>query len=264
MSNKKLSKKIFITGKIRTLTGLHIGATNDSVDIGSVDAYVIRDAYSGKPYIPGSSLRGKLRSLLEQVLGIYNPKANMGAVKNGPSTDGETIAVKLFGAIKGGKEVESTAKSSVTDKSNSEGKNIPSKILVRDCPLLSEYRDNPNLPQYTEIKTEVVIDRLTSAAMPRSLERVPAGVEFDLQIVLNVWEDDKEDDMLQHLFMAMLLLQDDYLGGKGSRGCGQIQIGIGSIEARDTEFYRNVGNIDNDAKQQTNHIIPEKLRLWED
>lgn len=248
MSNKKLSKKIFITGKIRTLTGLHIGATNDSVDIGSVDAYVIRDAYSGKPYIPGSSLRGKLRSLLEQVLGIYNPKANMGAVKNGPSTDGETMTVKLFGAI----------------KSNSEGKNIPSKILVRDCPLLSEYRDKPNLPQYTEIKTEVVIDRLTSEATPRSLERVPAGVEFALQIVLNVWEEDKEDDMLQHLFMAMLLLQDDYLGGKGSRGCGQIEIGIGSIEARDAEFYRNVGNIDNDAKQQTNHIIPEKLCLWED
>ncbi|MCC7223640.1 MAG: type III-A CRISPR-associated RAMP protein Csm3 [Chitinophagales bacterium] len=248
MPNKKLSKKIFITGKIRTLTGLHIGGTNNSVDIGNVDAYVIRDAYSGKPYIPGSSLRGKLRSLLEQVLGIYNSNANMGKVKNGPSIDGKTITVKLFGAI----------------KSESEGGNIPSKILVRDCPLLSEYRDNPNLPQYTEIKTEVVIDRLTSEAMPRSLERVPAGVEFDLQIVLNVWEEDKEDDMLQHLFMAMLLLQDDYLGGKGSRGCGQIEIGIGNIEARDAAFYRNVGNIDNDAKQQTNHIIPEKLRLWED
>lgn len=248
MPNKKLSKKIFITGKIKTLTGLHIGATNDSVDIGGVDAYVIRDAYSGKPYIPGSSLRGKLRSLLEQALGIYNPNANMGAVKNGPSIDGETMTVKLFGAI----------------KSKSEDKNIPSKILVRDCPLLSEYRDNPNLPQYTEIKTEVVVDRLTSAAVPRSLERVPAGVEFDLQIVLNVWEGDKEEDMLQHLFMAMLLLQDDYLGGKGSRGCGQIRIGIGSIEARDAEFYRNVGNIDNDAKQQTNHEIPKKLCLWED
>ena len=135
---------------------------------------------------------------------------------------------------------------------------------MRDCPLLSEYRDKPNLPQYTEIKTEVVIDRLTSEATPRSLERVPAGVEFSLQIVLNVWEEDKEDDMLQHLFMAMLWLEDDYLGGKGSRGCGRIEVGRGSIEARDAEVYGNVGNIDNDAKQQTNHIIPEKLCLWED
>lgn len=245
--SKKLAKKIFITGKIKTLTGLHIGGNNNSVDIGGIDAYVIRDAMTGKPYIPGSSLKGKMRSLLEQVFGNY-AQVNMGAVKNGASDDERQDTVKLFGTAKGNDN------------------NIPSKIIVRDCSLLSDYSDITELAQYTEVKTEVVIDRITAAAMPRSLERVPAGAEFNLDIVLNIWEGGEnelsEEETLRLVFMAMLLLESDYLGGKGSRGCGQIKIGIEKIQQRSAAFYNDMNKIKEGSYEQTKHVIPTNLELW--
>ncbi len=245
--SKKLAKKIFIRGKIKTLTGLHIGGNNSSVDIGGIDAYVIRDSFSNKPYIPGSSLKGKMRSLIEQVMGNY-AAVRMGVVQNGPSENTNDNVVKLFGTAKN-------------------DNNVPSKIIVRDCQLLSKYDHISELAQYTEIKTEVVIDRITAAAMPRTLERVPAGVEFEMEIVLNIWEGDNElseDEAMRLVFMAMLLLESDYLGGKGSRGSGQVKIGIATITERNAAFYKDVSNIQQSSFTISEHQanIPNSLRIW--
>ena len=187
------------------------------MEVGGVNATVIRNPVTGEPYIPGSSLKGKIRSLLEQKDGLMKPMTNQ--IKNGPEDDPTFIVVKIFGSAKGN------------------DKNIPSKIIFRDCrmegaDILLKKVKTFDLP-FTEVKTEVVIDRVTSSALPRSLERVPAGIEFKMSIVLNVWEDldhaISENDLVKTLFDGFHLLEKDYLGGKGSRGSGQVKIGIENI-----------------------------------
>lgn len=243
----KLSEKIVVKGKITLLSGLHIGGNNMGMEVGGVNATVVRNPVTGEPYIPGSSLKGKIRSLLEQRAGIFDFMTNQ--VTHGAAQDGKHLIVKMFGNAK------------------SDNNNIPSKIIVRDCrlnkfgpgkdPNTSEDKLSKvktfDLP-FTEVKTEVVIDRIRAVATPRQLERVPAGVEFDMEIVLNVWvETEKEpeatvdnnvteiemtsdvkhkltaEEMLQLLCEGFDLLEKDFLGGKGSRGSGQVKIGIQSI-----------------------------------
>src|SRR5512147_368166 len=68
----KLIGKLILEGELHCLTGLHIGAGKGALEIGGADNPVVKDAF-GMPYIPGSSLRGKLRSLLEQSSGMAAP-----------------------------------------------------------------------------------------------------------------------------------------------------------------------------------------------
>lgn len=212
----KLLKKIELSGQIELKTGLHIGGTNSAMSIGGIDKGVIRNPLNNQPFIPGSSLKGKMRTLLEVVNGTFEP-VKMGTVKNGPSKSG--AAADLFG---------NAAKDSQK----------PSRLIVRDCNLLEaeELLRKTDIP-YTEGKTEVVIDRITSAANPRQMERVPAGAKFGLNLVLNVWEGEPEATLIANLFKSLKLLKDDYLGGSGSRGYGQIGIQIEKIIEKTSENY---------------------------
>lgn len=193
---KQLVKKIKINTTIELLTGLHIGGSSDNVEIGGIDNPVIKIATKdNQPYIPGSSLKGKMRCLLEQIAG---------AAKVGGNSD----VNNLFGFSQS---------------------NQPSKLIVRDAMLqeksASELRacDNLDMP-YTEGKWENVIDRVKGTAEhPRQMERIPAGVFFDVEFVVNVWDDDKEKDLLDLLQKGINALENDYLGGSGSRGYGQIK-----------------------------------------
>ena len=212
----KLTHKIVVEGRITLLTGLHIGGNNMGMEVGGVNATVIRNPVTGEPYIPGSSLKGKIRSLLDQREGRF---AKLGSIENGPDDAPEQTLVRFFGNVKGS------------------GDNIPSKVLFRDCrmigaDILLKKVKTFDLP-FTEVKTEVAIDRIKSSALPRSLERVPAGIEFNMSVVLNVWEGlphaIPEEDLLKLLFDGFQLLEKDYLGGKGSRGSGQVKIGIRNI-----------------------------------
>lgn len=194
----RLVKKIIYTGKIVLKTGLHIGGTNAALNIGGPDKFVVRNPINNIPYIPGSSLKGKLRSLIE--------------IKNGcseVSTDPNSESGKLFGVAGGNDNTR------------------PSRLIVRDAELDTESKpgmfENTDLP-YTESKTEVNIDRVTSKANPRTFERVPAGAEFKLSMVLNIFEGEDEKELEEILFKAIEMLQDDYLGGQGSRGYGQVEI----------------------------------------
>jgi len=218
----QLLKKIIISGKTRCLSGLHIGGTNLALGIGGPDNVVIRNPIDNKPYIPGSSLKGKMRSLIEQKDNTMTD-ANMGSVKKGPGSDASARSVQLFGAA-------------------SKKLTRPSRAIVRDGFLLSgdEMFKNTDMA-YTENKTEVVIDRVTSAANPRQLERVPAGAEFGLEIVLNVFDSDDELLLMNTLMEALKLLTDDYLGGSGSRGSGQVAFFIDTIEERNAAYYRGEG-----------------------
>jgi len=223
----KLDKKYILKGKLIALSGLHIGGSDTGLSIGSPDSTVIKHPITLQPYIPGSSIKGKMRSLIELRDGTIGKK-RMGQVENGPYELSDRLSGKLFGTAserKEGKEVVV--------------KQQPSRIIVRDAKLsdktIKEFNSN-----YSEIKTEVVIDRITSKAMPRKIERVPAQAEFDFEIVLNVFEG--EEDMIKEVFNALELLQDDYLGGHGSRGSGQIQIKVTSLHSKSNEYYTGSGS----------------------
>lgn len=201
---EKLIKKIKIEVPITVITGLHIGGNSESVEIGGIDNSVIKLASkNNQPYIPGSSLKGKMRCLLEQVAGA-SKIGNDEKVNN------------LFG---------------ITEDKETKRKNRPSKLIVRDAMLSEESKkellacDSLDMP-FTENKWENVIDRINGKAEhPRQTERVPAGAVFNAEFILNIWDGDDEAEMMELFEKGIHLLENDYLGGSGSRGYGQIKFG---------------------------------------
>jgi CRISPR-associated protein Csm3 len=238
---KSLTKKILISGEIEVLTGIMIGGGNNAMGIGGPDKLVVRNPLTNHPYLPGSSLKGKMRSLLEISNGQigYNPEAT--TVRHTPSSNPEHISVQLFGNASGGNKIEEQR---------------PSRVIVRDAKLKNHVeleKANTDLP-YTEAKTEVVIDRITSGASPRTFERVPAGAIFEMNIVLNVFEEDI--NYLPQLYNCLHLVQDDYLGGSGSRGYGQVKFTIKSVTERTNKFYHG----EEEEKSLDLNTVPKDLR----
>lgn len=181
-----------ITGKIKVITGLHIGSGNTEMHIGGTDNPVIKNGI--EPYIPGSSLKGKLRSLLC----LYT-----GDEKN------ETVA-KLFGVGAG-------------DNSHDINEIKTTRLSFWDCFINDEWRKNINNKQtmFTEVKMENTIDRATGTSNNlRNTERVVPETEFDFKLTLKVFDN---EDMLPVVLGAMKLLEMDSLGGSGSRGYGKIK-----------------------------------------
>ena len=81
-----------------------------------------------------------------------------------------------------------------------------------------------------EVKWENAIDRITAAANPRQIERVPAGADFDFRLVYNIEREDELPEDMQLLGEGLRLLQMDYLGGHGSRGYGRLSLREFSVE----------------------------------
>ena len=227
---KKLYQKIIITGSLECITGLHIGDNKESTDIGGVDLPVVRRKDNGQPYIPGSSLKGKMRCLLEQVAG-ENPDGT--CINNG-----KDICL-LFGAVE--------------KKGDEKLGSLPSRILVRDSFMEKTsaefFKDasTTDMP-YTEVKFENTINRVTGVAKnPRQQERVPAGAKFIVEFVINIFADDANDALkIQNAYLNTLkrgidLVNDDYLGGSGSRGYGQVKINI-EWNNREKEKPKTYGN----------------------
>jgi CRISPR-associated protein Csm3 len=231
MTNK-FSANIFIKGKIECLTGLHIGGSKDKFEIGGVDNPVHRDPLSRYPYIPGSSLKGKLRMLLEYSLDVVDAKDGK------PSTAKEITTLFGVGAGKTDSSSYESKLGSVIDQKNENIKSGPVCLIVRDA-----YPDQDTVKKwetldsellYTEYKPENTIDRITSEANPRAMERVVKGSFFDFEIILGVYEDISVDDEqesgykchLRNLQTAMMLLEHSTLGGSGSRGYGKIKFHV--------------------------------------
>ena len=238
MENLKLEKKVKINGKIRLMTGMHIGGTDIGLAIGGADKIVVRNTIDKVPYIPGSSLKGKMRSLIEKIEGKVDikPETEKGKTvyKGKICTDVKEPLVQLFGLS--------------ADADNTYEKNAPTRLMVRDAKMnVESVKTLENLDQtdmyLTEIKSENNIDRLTSAANPRSFERVPAGVDFDFEMVVDLYNVDRENDMQKKLLdivkQGMKLVELDYIGGHGSRGYGQVKFHDINIHVKTAENYKD-------------------------
>lgn len=220
----QIQRKIFIQGTILAKTGLHIGGNSVSMAIGSTDNVVVRNPLTNIPYIPGSSLRGKMRSLMERARGEFFWDENKKVAL--PGRNPESATGQLFGVA--ADEVDH---------------HTPTRLIVRDAPLTDESRRRlekaPNLDMpFTEVKTEVVIDRITSAATPRQFERVPAGAEFEFNFILTLLNEDEIKIFLDLVYEGLRLLEDDTLGGSGSRGYGQVKFYISNLEEREVRDYQ--------------------------
>jgi CRISPR-associated protein Csm3 len=217
----KLIEKILINGEIQVISGLRIGGSKTSMEIGGIDLNVIKNA-SGVPFIPGSSLKGKLRSILAREQGSLDVKDDCDCIK------------KIFG--------EAPSKGT---------KGEVTRLIVRDASLKNaDTMKNNQLGfeklelEYTESKWETAIDRKTGAALGSSLrqmERVPAGAVFDFELIYNVF-DNQRDEHLKQILKALCILEDDYLGGCGSRGYGKIKFKSVKLQSKIIENYTNGGD----------------------
>ncbi|MEN3039348.1 MAG: type III-A CRISPR-associated RAMP protein Csm3 [Candidatus Kryptonium sp.] len=207
----KLVKYKVITGKIKLLTGLHIGGSSEVIEIGGMDNPVLKHPITNEPYIPGSSLKGKIRSLLELSLGkIENGKGSVHQC-----SDVNCEICRVFGT-------------SAADS----GRMGPTRVIFRDAFIDDGYRkemESKGLTVYdiVEEKVENSLDRITARANPRRLERVVPGVKFRFEVVYRVFDVDGDggsgdERLFEIVKRGMKLLEFDCLGGYGSRGSGKI------------------------------------------
>lgn len=200
-----------VTFDLELMTGLHIGGSSDTFDIGGADSTVIKNPLTHEPYIPGSSIKGKLRSLLTQKYGKFNEKEKDIVFED--DEEGKTMR-NLFEPVDYGDDRIQV-----------------SKAIFRDALLTDESRANleKHLGSgvYTEIKAENKISLLqVKAESPRFIERVPAGAVFGGEILLQVFDEDNEEDFKAKLKEAINMLELNYLGAGGTRGYGKVKVDI--------------------------------------
>jgi CRISPR-associated protein Csm3 len=273
---KPLLGKIVITSILKVETGLHIGGGGENLDIGGLDKPVIRDPLTKQPYLPGSSLKGKLRSILERLLNcplnrdggkVWRYESDDladGYTKIGDKfikyTGARTCQVsRVFGSTGGNKcwvpeALKNSEDLDIVDDTLKQidniphiwikGRNSPARLIVRDCHL--EEKSANKLKRVdtglymTEWKFENSIDRVTAAANPRQFERVPAGSEFTFEMVYTVEDVEQAVEDIKNLAIALAVLEDDALGGHGSRGYGKIRFEGFRIESRSIDYYRQI------------------------
>src|SRR3954467_6437319 len=235
----QLVGKLILSGDLQCETGLHIGAGKGSLEIGGADNPVGKNAF-GLPYIPGSSLRGKIRSLLEQSSGLAVPselvyisrrKGQEVRIHQSDRPDDEVCL--LFGRNPGRME---RVEGERLDTSQA----TPARLAVFDAPLVAEsitaqMRENLD-DELTEVKSENAIDRITSQANPRTLERVPAGARFKTRLVMDVLCDE-DAPLFMRVLEGLRLLEDDALGGGGSRGSGRVSFSNLKLVWRNKNYY---------------------------
>lgn len=216
--------KIQIIGKLEVVTGMHIGGGSAFAAIGAVDSSVIKDAQSKLPMIPGSSLKGKMRTLLAK---SYNDRIVE------PDNDAPEI-IRVFGSAK-------------------KGQTHPSRIIVADMIMSnSEELHNKEINSMTEVKFENCISRQTAVANPRQIERVIRGAKFDLDIIYEVEVVDEILPDMRLVAEGLKLLQYDYLGGHGSRGYGKVKF-------NDVCADVVIGDVDDNIMAEVNNMFAAEL-----
>jgi len=208
-----------ITGQIQLVTGLHIGAGNEEVHIGGIDNGVIKHPHTQQPYIPGSSLKGKMRSLLEWRAGLVGESKGKPVSIDlldkltGDKKQHADVIIRLFGAAGDTKNDAKAEEIGIT------------RLSFWDCGLSKTWLDkvDQNNWLYTEAKSENSIDRITGTAnSPRQTERVPADALFDFKLGIKILND-QDHAFIDTVLAGLKLLELDGIGGSGSRGYGKIK-----------------------------------------
>lgn len=218
--------KIQITGKIEVVTGMHIGGSSAFAAIGAVDSPIVKDARTKLPMIPGSSFKGKMRTLLAKV---YNEN-----LANKPDDDAPCLT-RLFGSAK---------KDQVKR----------SRVLIADM-IMSNAQElrNQGLQSLTEVKFENTINRVNAVATPRQIERAIRGSVFDLDIIYEAEEEKEIVEDMEILANGFRLLQYDYLGGNGSRGYGKVKF-------LDLNAEVVIGDVDEKILQKCNEMLEKVMK----
>lgn len=229
-----------LQGKIILRSGLHIGSGNMEMHIGGTDSPIIKHPHTLEPYIPGSSLKGKIRSLLEMASGLV-PFAK---------EDGGLVSSKTVKSVEHNPELKNHAEtilkifgSSGGDREDESGYG-PTRVSFSDCYLNSDWKKKAreNRWSLSEVKSENSIDRIKgTAANPRFIERVPEGTEFDFLVTFKILEDNDEKLFDEYLLKGLKLLEMDALGGNGSRGYGRIQ--FSSLTLNDVDIVDKFNEI---------------------
>lgn len=221
-----------LTAVLEVRTGLHIGAGKDTVEIGGIDNPVIKTP-AGDPYVPGSSIKGKMRFLLEWAFGKVRPDGRAWGWEAADCTDPADPVLRIFG----------------TNAKREDWGGGPTRLLLRDAMPLEDWRQAELAAgrELTEAKTEVVIDRIAGKALdsvgPRQTERVPPGARFAFEAGFRVYSVDgdggaRDLDCLAWVIQGLRLIEEDALGGSGSRGYGRVAFrdlvlrGPGGVEER--------------------------------
>lgn len=208
-----------IVGTLELVTGLHIGSGNNEMHIGGTDNPIIKHPLTGEPYIPGSSIKGKIRSLLEWELGVVGitngSPLGFKHIKDVPDADKDRAKtlLKLFG---GAPEGSGASEALVKEIG-------PTRLAFWDCPLDRKWVEEMNRRNLllTETKMENMIDRICGVAEhPRNTERVPAGARFDFALTIRRHD---SEDLLPMVWRGLRLLELTGLGGSGSRGYGKVR-----------------------------------------
>lgn len=228
-----LQGKLKIQGLLRLVTGMHIGASSDFAPIGAVDSPFIRDTVTKQPIIPGSSLKGKMRTLLAR---RYAKSYVLQDIDKDPD-----VIKRLFGSS--GKNYAQPARLQFWDLKMNSQSAIELEQLSTDTYM-------------GEIKFENTINRLTASANPRQIERVPAGAVFDFVLVYNIEQPDEVEEDMKHLACGLNLLELDYLGGHGSRGYGRVAVSDITIEP----FFLQDKNTKGIDLSKLEHLLQEGKR----
>lgn len=241
MQQVPLLGKVRLSSELHVITGLHIGGGGENLDIGGIDKPVLRDPLTREPYLAGSSIKGKLRSILERLLNkplnrinkvggiaMYRHECNhtdTWFVEGNTSHEGanDCPVCRIFGST--GNTGDILTADGTRDKIK--GSNKPARLIVRDSHLLpasaTQLASIETGLHMTEWKFENGLDRITAAANPRQIERVPAGAQFDFEIIYTIEDLNQVEEDLKHLAIALAILEDDALGGHGSRGYGKVR-----------------------------------------
>ena len=248
---------------VKAKTGMHIGGSKEDVEIGGIDNIVAKlkvfkpdwteKEFYDVPYIPGSSFKGKLRSLLEW--GKKDANGNIIALSyNGnPCQCGTCKVCKLFGPHQP-KKIAEPVRLRVEDFYPTEGTmNLWERVLDAG---------------YTEIKTENMINRIKGVAEhPRHTERVIAGSEFEGCLTIRLFENDGNGKVFIELLKdAFDMLKDDYLGGSGSRGYGRVDIKVSAVELKEiTEDgkYQLVEDENNEVLKVVKNTLKDYISIKE-
>lgn len=260
-----------IRGKIKCLTGLHIGGSKNSMEIGGSDNVVIRDAINNLPYIPGSSLKGKIRSLLE----LTDDESLASVENNGGEPSDTGLVAEVFGKSSTNssyninkdngekienkiRELEERIRQLETNKTRENLANNDEtssdcdemvRLIVRDAypteDTIRRWENNYDIIDGSELKYENSIDRVKGISNPRNIERVPRESEFEFEIIFGIYNDNEDEEYAKKVYhllkKGLKLLEDNYLGGSGSRGSGRVEIIDEQLFLHDRNYFEDDG-----------------------